>query len=120
MPVLCNGSQGVDRISRRKKKIEGEDMILFPKTGALYWYVTDFYETFVAIPVKHKRRGGLFRYSDKTPALFTVAFELAPPNEATGDPGCEEIYDASRCELYRTHRQAQRVSDKLNRKAGKS
>ena len=93
-------------------------MILFPITGALYWYVTDFYETFVAIPVKLQRRGGLFRYSNKTPSLFTVRFELTPPDEAKGDPGYEEIYDASRRELYRTQRQAQRVADKLNGKAG--
>jgi hypothetical protein len=94
-------------------------MILFPRIGASYWYVTDFYETFVAIPVKLFERGGMFKYSNKTPALFKVRFELAPPNEATGDPGYEEIYDASRRELYKTNRQAQRVADKLNMKAGK-
>jgi hypothetical protein len=95
-------------------------MILFPKIGGKYWYITDFYETFYAIPVTVTARGGLFEYSNKTPALFTVEHVLVPAGTAYHTEDYKETYDASRRELYRTHRAAARAADRINRKADKS
>lgn len=94
-------------------------MVLFPRIGGKYWYITDFYETIVAIPVTVTARGGLFAYSNKTPTLFTVEFELAPPGDKYCPDGYVETYDASRYELYRTQRAAAKVAAKLNKEAGK-
>lgn len=91
-------------------------MVLFPRIGGRYWIVTDFYETFVAIPVTLVRKGGLFRYSNKTEKLFVGEWQLAPPNDMyDGDPGYAEEYDASRRELYHTERAAGKVAARLNR-----
>jgi hypothetical protein len=75
------------------------------------------YETFCAVPVTLVRKGGLFSYSNKTKKLFVGEWQLVPPNDMyEGDPGYAEEYDASRRELYRTQRRAQRVADRLNDK----
>ena len=90
-------------------------MILFPKIGGVYWYVTDAWEKFFAVPVRVIARGGLFRYCHRTPALFTVEWQIVPPDEDRGDPGYCETYDASRRELYRTQDQAERAAERLNK-----
>ena len=97
-------------------------MILFPIIGGKYWYVTDVWETFVAVPVTLKERGGLFNYCHKTPKLFKVVWEFAPQEiEIDGNPikihGHCAMYDATRYELYRTKKQAQRVAAKLNKES---
>lgn len=90
-------------------------MVLFPRIGGRYWIVTDFYETFVAIPVTLVRKGGLFNYTDGSKGLYTVEFWLAPPVPEEGDPGYCEEYDGYRRDLYHTERQAGKVADRLNR-----
>jgi hypothetical protein len=92
-------------------------MILFPKVGGRYWYVTDAYETFFVVPVTVTVRGGLFEYSNKTPTLFTVEHVLVPAGYAYHEKDYVETYDASRFELYRTEKQAARVADRLNKGA---
>ena len=91
-------------------------MILFPKVGRVYWYITDAWEEFFAVPVKIESRGGLFKYCNKTPALWRVRWELAPPNAAKNDPGYFEEFDASRRELFKTEKRAAKIAAKLNKK----
>lgn len=86
-------------------------MIPFPRIGGEYWIVTDFYETFFAVPVKVIEKGGLFRYSNKTPELFRVRWQITEEYS--------EEYDASRRELYRSQRQAAAEAIKLNKEAGR-
>jgi hypothetical protein len=90
-------------------------VILFPRTGRLYWCVTDFQEVFVAVPARVKYRAGIFEFSNKMSALFAVDFEIAPPDETEDDSSNDLIiYIVSRRELYRTQKQAARVAAKLN------
>lgn len=84
-------------------------MVLFPKVGGNYWIVTDIYEQFCAIPVTLAGKGGLFDYGNGAKGLFLVRWKLS--EEYT------EEYDATRRELFRSHRAAVRVAKKLNMEA---
>lgn len=94
-------------------------MVLFPKIGAEYRVVTDFYETFVAIPVTVVRKGGLFNYTNGSRGLYTVEFWLLPKGTKYHEDGWKEEYDGLRRDLYHTQQQAEKVAMKLNREAGR-
>ena len=82
-------------------------MILFPKVGRGYWYVTNAWERHFVVRVIVTGRGGLFKYSNKTPALFMIRWDITPDQY--------EEYDATRRELYRSEKRAQKVADRLNK-----
>lgn len=86
-------------------------MVLFPKVGVAYWIVTDFWETFCAVPVTLIRKGGLFDYGNGAKGLYIAHWNVT--DEYT------EEYDVSRRELFRTQRAAWRLAQKLNREAGR-
>jgi len=92
-------------------------MILFPRKGRRYWYVTDIHEILCPVPVIVERRGGLFEYSHKTSQLWTVRWWLAQPKIMNDkDPGYFEEFDASRRDLYKTQKQAQKTAALQNKK----
>jgi len=70
-------------------------MVLFPRVGQTYWYVTDIWEKFRAIPVMVDNK--------------TMIWSLGE--------GLYEFYPLSWRRLYRTQKQAAYVAKKLNRKA---
>jgi len=79
-------------------------MVLFPRQGGLYWYVTDLWESFVAMPVMVEYRKGLI-----LPFQFMVKFAALDLEEYT-----EHEYTVSRFYLYRTQKQAQGMAKILN------
>jgi len=62
-------------------------MILFPKLGAVYWIVTDFWEQFYSVPVTLEGKTG--------PGRFTADFN-----------GMK--YDVTRRDLFKTQKHARR------------
>jgi len=70
-------------------------MVLFPKAKRIYWYVTDIWETFCAVP---------------------VSVEGNQLNWDLGD-GYFEAYPMSRLSLYRTQEQADQKAKLLNKRS---
>jgi len=69
-------------------------MVLFPRRGKQYWYVTDIWETFVVVPV-------------------TVECQLLKWDLGNG---LSETYKLTRLNLYSTQKQARHKAAELNRK----
>lgn len=92
-------------------------MVLFPRVGAKYWYVTDMHETFFPVLVTVKQRGDLLLNGNKKKEFFTVELVLVPAGYAYHIDDYAVIFGASRRDLYRTERQATRVAARLNKEA---
>ena len=70
-------------------------MVLFPRQGAKYWFVTDIWEKHVAVPVTMENK--------------SLKWDL-------GD-GDYELYKISRNKLYKNQKRAAYAAAKINRKA---
>lgn len=85
-------------------------MVLLPKKGRLYWFVTDIWETFVAVPavvVQTKRFGLSMQCMVKIAAIDTA--------EHTDDDGLE--YTVAKKMLYKSQIQARLAAEKMNERA---
>ena len=79
-------------------------MALLPRKGGLYWYVTDIWETFAALPVvvvRHKR--------SRPNSQIKVRLAGLSASKCT-----EYEYLVSRNALYKSHKKAKAEASKLN------
>ena len=82
-------------------------MVLLPRKGRLYWFVTDIWETFVAVPVVvecTKWLGLSYRCCVKIVAIDTA-------EHVDYD---DQVYNTPKSMLYKSLKPAQLAADKMN------
>ena len=82
-------------------------MVLLPRKGRLYWFVTDIWETFVAVPV-------VVEYTKKLGLSCQCSVKIVAIDTAEHVDYDDQVYNAPKSMLYINLKPARLAADKMN------